>query len=154
MREYDMPIEEQVKSMAKELRALSDAVREGFAIVNEGFANVDKRFDAVDQRFDGVDERLDAVDKRFDGVDQRLDAVDKRLGVVDKRLDTLQMLGEETNAIAKLGLERVQGLRESMDAKFAGAAKHNAEQTELLKATLVHVRKRVERVEKPKRRRA
>ena len=132
MPEYDMPIEEQVKSISKELRALSEAVRAGFAGVNEGFAAVDKRFDAVDKTFDAVDKRFDAL---------------------DKRMDRLQMLGEETKAIAKLGLEGVQGLRESVDEKFAAAATYHAEQTDLLKATLVHVRKRVERVEKRKRRR-
>ena len=109
MAEYEMPIEEQVKSMSKELRALSEAVREGFAAVNGGFAAVDKRFDAVDKRFDAV----------------------------DKRIDKLQVLGEETNAIARLGLEGLQGMRESMDAKFARADKKRDEQIDLLKSATV-----------------
>ena len=132
MAEYDMPIEEQVKSISKELRALSEAVREGFAAVNEGFAAVDKRFAAVDKRFDVVDKRIDSV---------------------DKMMDKLQVLGEETNAIARLGREGLQGMRESMDAKFAKADKKRDEQIDLLKSATVHVRKRVEVVERPKTRR-
>ena len=105
MAEYDMPIEEQVKSIAKELRVLSETMRSGFA----------------------------GIDKRFDGV--------------DNRLDKLQMLGEQTNAIARLSLEGIEGLRESTNAKFAEAAKTNSEQTELLKSLFVHVRKRVDVIE-------
>ena len=112
MAEYDMPIEEQVKSIAKELRVLSETMRSGFA---------------------GIDKRFDGVDKRFDGV--------------DNRLDKLQMLGEQTNAIARLSLEGIEGLRESTNAKFAEAAKANSEQTELLKSLFVHVRKRVDVIE-------
>ena len=132
MSEYEMPIEEQVKSIAKELRAMSEAMREGFA---------------------GVDARFDAVDTRFDAVDTRLDAVDTRLGAVDTRLSKLQVSVEETNATAKLGLEGLDGLRESMDEKFAEVKQTHKEQTALLKSAIVHVRKRVERVERPQRRR-
>ena len=112
MAEYDMPIEEQMKSIAKELRVLSETMRSGFA---------------------GIDKRFDGVDKRFDGV--------------DNRLDKLQMLGEQTNAIARLSLEGIEGLRESTNAKFAEAAKTNSEKTELLKSLFVHVRKRVDVIE-------
>jgi hypothetical protein len=119
MAEYDMPIEEQMKSIAKELRVLSETMRSGFA--------------GIDARFDGVNKRFDGVDKRFDGV--------------DNRLDKLQMLGEQTNAIARLSLEGIEGLRESTNAKFAEAAKANSEQTELLKSLFVHVRKRVDVIE-------
>ena len=141
MAEYEMPIEEQVKSIAKELRGLSEAMREAFETVDKSFGAVEKRFDAVDQKFDAVDQRFDAVDKKIDGVDRRFDAV-------DKRLDKLQMLGEETKAIAKLGLEGIESFRESTDAKFAETAKINAAQTELLTSLSVHLRKRVEVVER------
>ena len=53
---------------------------------------------------------------------------------------------DETHAVAKLGLEGLQGLRESMDAKFEAAAKTSADQTGLLKSVLVHVRQRVDAV--------
>jgi archaellum component FlaC len=154
MAEYDMPIEEQMKSIAKELRVLSETMRSGFAGIDARFDGVNKRFDGVDKRFDGVDKRLDGVDKRLDGVDKRLDGVDKRLDGADKRfdgvdnrLDKLQMLGEQTNAIARLSLEGIEGLRESTNVKFAEAAKANSEQTELLKSLFVHVRKRVDVIE-------
>ena len=111
MAEYEMPIEEQIKLLAKEMRA--------------GFKAVEERFDNVDARFDKV----------------------------DARLETLQMLGEETKAIAKRGLEGIEGLRESTDAKFEDARKASAEQTQLLKSLFVHVRKRVEVIERPKTRR-
>lgn len=111
MREYDMPIEEQMKRLVKTL--------------DERFAKIDERFDQIDKKFDKVDERFDQVMVRLD----------------------------ETKDIAKLGLEGLEGLRESMNTKFAEAAKTNADQTGLLKAVLVHVRNRVEVIERPKPRR-
>ena len=83
----------------------------------------------------------ESVGTRFDSIDTRFDSVDARLTTVDRKIDKVQVLLEDTNAIAKLGLEGLQGLQESTDAKFAAAAKTNAEQTDLLKTVLVHVRK-------------
>jgi hypothetical protein len=60
---------------------------------------------------------------------------------------------EDTHAIAKLGLEGLQGLRESTDARFEAATKTHGEQTGLLNSVLVHVRNRVDRIERPKGRR-
>ena len=122
MTEYEMPMEEQIKLLAKKIDAM------------------DKKFDA---KFEAVDKRFDAVDKKFVAMDEKLDT---KFGEVMVRLD-------ETHAIAKLGLEGFQGLRESMDDKFEAAAKTNADQTEMLKSVLVHVRKRVEVLERPKPRR-
>ena len=56
---------------------------------------------------------------------------------------------DETHAVAKLGLEGLEGLRESMDAKFEAAAKTNADQMGLLKSVLVHVRQRVDASDRP-----
>jgi hypothetical protein len=63
---------------------------------------------------------------------------------------------DQTNATAKLALEGIVGLRESMDAKLEEAKQAHTEQIELLKSVVVHVRKRVEVVErsKPRRRRS
>lgn len=125
MPEYDMPIEEQVKRLAKQL---------------DGFEKrLDEKFDQIDKKFDKVDARFDQIDKKFEKVDERFDQVMVRL--------------EETRDIAKLGLEGLEGLQESMNTKFAAAAKTNADQTGLLKAVLVHVRNRVEVIERPKPRR-
>src|SRR5262245_34546391 len=79
------------------------------------------------------------IDRRFDGVDARLDRIEMRLDKVDET--------------AKFGLEAVEGLRESMDRKFAAADKKHDEQINLLKSLQVHVRKRVEVLERPKARR-
>jgi hypothetical protein len=118
MREYDMPIEEQIKVLVKEVRTFKES-----------------------------------VETRFDSIDAKLTTVDTRITTVDTKIDKMRVLLEDTHAIAKLGLEGLQGLRESTDARFDAAAKSNAEQTDLLKSVLVHVRKRIERVEPPKRRR-
>jgi predicted nuclease with TOPRIM domain len=113
MPEYDMPIEEQVKRLAKQL---------------DGFEKrLDEKFDQIDKKFDKVDARFDQIDKKFEKVDERFDQVMVRL--------------EETRDIAKLGLEGLEGLQT------------NADQTGLLKAVLVHVRNRVEVIERPKPRR-
>ena len=102
-----------------------------------------KKVGSLDEKFDAIDKRFDAIDKRFVAMDQKLDT---KFGEVMIRLD-------ETKAIAKLGLEGLQGLRESMDDKFTAAAKTSAEQTDTLKLVLVHARKRVEVLERPKPRR-
>jgi hypothetical protein len=125
MAEYDMPIEEQIKVLVKEFRNFKESM--------ETFK--------------------ESVETRFDSIDTRFDSIDTKLTTVDRKVDKVQVLLEDTNAVAKLGLEGLQGLRESTDAKFAVAAKTNATQTDLLKSVLVHVRKRVERLEPPKRRR-
>ena len=46
-------------SMKGDIRAIVDAMR-------EGFRRMDERFEAVDKRFEAVDKRFEAVDKRFD----------------------------------------------------------------------------------------
>ena len=56
---------------------------------------------------------------------------------------------DDTHAVAKLGLEGLEGLRESMDAKFEAAAKSSADQMGLLKSVLVHVRQRVDASDRP-----
>jgi hypothetical protein len=107
MAEYDMPIEEQIKQLAREFKTFGS----------------------------------------------KLDTVDRKVDAVDRKVDKVQILLEQTHSVATLGLEGLQGLRESMDEKFESAATHNDEQTELLKSLVVHVRKRVERIEPSKRRR-
>jgi DNA anti-recombination protein RmuC len=102
-----------------------------------------KKVGALDEKFDAMDKKFDAVDKKFDAMDQKFD---------DKFTKIMVRL-EDTHAVAKLGLEGVQGLRESMDEKFEAAAKTNADQTVLLKSLFVHVRKRVDLLERPKPRR-
>ena len=139
MTQYEMPMEEQIKLLVKKVSSL------------------DEKFDALDEKFDGIDKKFDAMDKKFDAVDKKFDAVDKKFDAMDQKLDTkfgeVMVRLDSTHAIAKLGLEGLQGLRESMDDKFAAAAKKSAEQTDLLKSVLVHVRKRVDVLERPKPRR-
>jgi DNA anti-recombination protein RmuC len=93
--------------------------------------------------------KVDSLDKRFDAVDKRFDAVDERFDAVDDKFDQMMVRLDENNAIAKLGLEGLQGLRESTDAKFEAAAKNNADQMGLLKSVLVHVRQRVDAPDRP-----
>jgi len=153
MTQYGMPMEEQIKLLVKKIGSLD----EKFDALDEKFDGIDKKFDGIDKKFDAIDKKFDAMDKKFDAVDKKFDAVDKKFDAMDQKLDTkfseVMIRLDETNAIAKLGLEGLQGLRESMDDKFAAAAKKSAEQTDLLKSVLVHVRKRVDVLERPKPRR-
>lgn len=68
-------------------------------------------------------------------------------------MESMSIQLEDTRQIAKLGLEALEGLRESNDKAHAEMRRDHGNQTDLLKSVLVHVRKRVERVEQPKRRR-
>ena len=146
MREYEMSMEEEIKLLVKKI----DGLDKRFDAVDEKFDGIDKKFDAIDKKFDAMDKKFDAVDKKFDAVDKKFDAMDQKL---DTKFSEVMIRLDETNAIAKLGLEGLQGLRESMDDKFAAAAKKSAEQTDLLKSVLVHVGKRVDVLERPKPRR-
>ena len=142
MAEYEMPMEEQVKLLVKTVASLDKKVGALYG-----------KFDAIDKRFDAVDKRFDAVDTKFDKIDQKFGALDQKFGALDQKFDKMMVRLDDTHAVAKLGLEAVQGLRESMDDNFEKAAKANADQTDLLKSVLVHVRKRVEVLERPKPRR-
>ena len=109
MREYDMPVEEQITLLVREFRTFKES-----------------------------------VETRFDSIDTKLELSDAKLAKIDEKVDRVQTLLEDTHAIGKLGLEGLQGLRESTDERFASAAKTNAEQIGLLKSVVVHVRTRVE----------
>ena len=130
MPEYEMPVEEQLKILVRKFAAFEVTLEE---------------------RFDGVDKRLDRIDGRLDNIDGRLDKVESRLDGVESRLDRIEIRLDDTHSIAKMGLEAVDALRESMNQKFAAAEKRQKEETELLKTVIVHVRKRVEVVERRRR---
>jgi chromosome segregation ATPase len=76
--------------------------------------------------------------------------MDARLGNVEKKVDKLQITSDDTRDMVKLGLEGLEGLRESTAADFKKMSKEHDEQIDLLKITLSHVRKRVARVERRK----
>ena len=128
MREYEMSMEEEIKLLVKKI-------------------------DSLDKRFDAVDEKFDAMDKRFDAMDQKFGTLEGKFGVLDEnvtsKFDQLMVRLDDTHAVAKLGLEGLEGLRESMDAKFEAAAKTSADQMGLLKSVLVHVRQRVDVSDRP-----
>ena len=124
MREYEMPIEEQVSLLLR-------------------------KFGTFETQLDAVDDRLGAVEKKIDTIDRKVDALADDVG-------TLRIQVEDSNRIAKLGLEGLEALRETTEKGFSEVRRDHVEQTDLLKSVLVHVRKRVERVEGvvlPKRRR-
>jgi len=128
MREYEMSMEEEIKLLVKKVDSL------------------DKRFDAVDDKFVAIDKKFDAMDQKFDAMDQKFDTLDKN---VTSKFGQIMVRLDETHAVAKLGLEGLEGLRESMDAKFEAAAKNSADQMGLLKSVLVHVRQRVDASDRP-----
>jgi methyl-accepting chemotaxis protein len=114
---------------------------------------MDARFDSMDARFDSMDARFDSMDARFDSMGAKVNSVSAKVDSIDTTLGSVLMSLDETRQIAKLGLEAVQGLRESNDKAHAEMRRDHDKQTDLLKSVLVHVRKRVERVERPKPRR-
>ena len=87
-----------------------------------------------------------SLDKRFDSIEAKFDTLDKN---VTSKFGQIMVRLDETHAVAKLGLEGLEGLRESMDAKFEAATKNSADQMGLLKSVLVHVRQRVDASDRP-----
>ena len=135
MPEYDMPSEEQIKVLVKEFR--------NFKASMEGFKGSMETFK------DSMETFKESVDTRFDSIDAKLTTVDDKVTSLDTKVDKIQILLDDTRAISKLGLEGLQGLRESTDARFEAATKTHGEQTGLLNSVLVHVRNRGDRVERP-----
>ena len=142
MPEYDMPTEEQIKVLVKEFRNFKGSM-ESFKESMETFK------DSMETFKDSMETFKESVETRFDSIDTKLSTVDAKVTTLDTKIDKIQVLLDDTRAVAKLGLEGLQGLRESTDAKFAAATKINGEQVGLLNSVLVHVRNRVERVERP-----
>lgn len=91
-----MALEQKVNAILEKLETLATA---------EQLKAVNGRLDAHNIRFDRIDERFNSSDKRFDGIDDKL--------------TKLEVGMDEVRSIAKLGLEAVQGLRETTDAGFA-----------------------------------
>jgi len=151
MPEYEMPVEEQLKILVRKFAAFEVTLEKRFDGVDKRLDRIDGRLDNIDGRLDRVDGRLDKVESRLDGIDSRLDGIDSRLDGVDSRLDRIEIRLDDTHAIAKMGLEAVDALRDSTNQKFAAAEKRQKEQTELIKTVIVHVRKRVEVVERRRR---
>ena len=128
--------------------------------IEEQINRLAREFKTFGTKLESIEEKLTTVEdqaKAAQGLLESTHALATQTHALATQTHALanrtHVLLEDTNAVAKLGLEGLQGLRESMDDKLAAAAKHGAEQTELLKALFVHVRKRVERIERPKRRR-
>jgi chromosome segregation ATPase len=153
MAEYDMPVEEQIKVLVKEFRSFKESVETRFDSIDTKLTTVDTKVTTLDTKVTTLDAKVTTLDAKVASLDTSVTTLDTKVTTLDSKIDKVQLLLEDTNAIAKLGLEGLQGLRESTDAKFAAAAKTNGEQTDLLKSVLVHVRKRVEHLERPKRRR-
>jgi len=118
---------------------------------------------ALEQKVDALSEKLDAVLAKLDDTaakddlklfatrnDLKLNAFGSR---VDARLSKLAVGLDEVKELAKSGLEAVQILKESTERSFADATRKHDEQIELLKDVSVHVRKRVERLERTRPRR-
>ena len=132
MREYEMSMEEEIKKLVKKVDSLDKRFDEEFGTIGKKFDGIDKRFDAMDQKFGTLEGKFDTLDKN-----------------VTSKFDKIMVRLDETHAVAKLGLEGIQGPRESMDAKFEAAAKNSADQMGLLKSVLVHVRQRVDAPDRP-----
>ncbi len=120
MAEFEMPIEEQIRSLARQ------------------FGSFEKKLTSVESKLTAVESKLTSVESKLTSGESKLDSISVRL--------------DDTRQVAKLGLEAVQGLRESTDKAHAEMRRDHDNQADLLKSVLVHVRKRVDRVE-PKRRR-
>jgi predicted nuclease with TOPRIM domain len=160
MREYEMSMEQQIKLLVKKVDSLDkrfDAVDEKFDAMDKKFTS---KFDAMDQRFDMMDQKFDVIDQKFDAIDHKFDTMGQKFGALENKVEVLDRNNtskfaqimvrlDETHAVAKLGLEGLEGLRESTDAKFEAAAKNSADQMGLLKSVLVHVRQRVDATDRP-----
>jgi chromosome segregation ATPase len=148
----DMPLEDKIDLLVKE-----------FGTFGTKLDTLDSKVDTLDSRVGTLESKVGTLSSdvgslktEVSSLSSQVNRIDSNVTVMDRKLDKLQIRMDETHQLAKLGLEAVEGLRESTDDRFADMTRQNAEQTDLLKSVLVHVRKRVERIEhvqRPKRRR-
>ena len=101
MAEFEMPVEEQIRSLAKR------------------FGAFETKLDTIDSRLASIDSRLDSQESRQGRMDSRQDQMDLKLTSIDSKLDSISVRLEDTRQIAKLGLEALEGLRESDDKAHA-----------------------------------
>jgi len=155
-----------------------DFLVEKFGTFETKLNALDTKVDTVDKKVDGVDAKVDALGVRVGALETGLAAVetglnsvkahvgtldsnvsslgsavgklDARMGTVEKKVDRLMVTGERTQDLVELSLEGLAGLRETTAAGFKTMAEEHAEQIGLHKTTLLHLRKRVERVERRK----
>jgi hypothetical protein len=84
---------------------------------------------------------MERVETRMEGVETRMEAFENRV----------MIRFEEVERIGRLSFEAVEALRETTDRGFADVRTDHQEQVTLLHTAVKHVRRRVERVERPAR---
>lgn len=135
MAEYEMPIEEQVSLLVKK------------------FGSFERRLDSIDTKLESIETKVESIDTRVDSIDAKVNSIDARVKTVETIVSETAIRLDQTHDVAKLGLEAVEGLRESMERRSDAMKELIQSDHNLLTAVMVHVRKRVERVEQPKGRR-
>jgi chromosome segregation ATPase len=110
-----------------------------------------------------VEEKIDTLIKRFDSLETKFDSLETRVGSLETKVGSLEggvkslesrmkIEFEETRRVIGLGFERVDLLEESMGRRFDEVTGKLDDVKTLHEAAIVHVRKSVEKVEKPRRR--
>ena len=149
MADYEMAMEEQVRQLVKQFGALATKVDN----VGTRLDSFGTTLDSFGTRLDSIESKLTTVDEKVATVDQKVATVGQKVAAVDKKVDRVQILLEETNSMARLGLEGIEGLRESTDQKFAELSKQVDDRFGVVESALVDVRKRVGKIEPTKTRR-
>ena len=167
MAKRDMAIEKQLDFLVEKFGTFETKLN----ALDARFSTLDAKIDTVDKKVDGVDAQVGALatrvgaletgisglkahvstlDSNVSSLGSAVGKLDARMGTVEKKVDKLQVTGEHTQELVKLSLEGLEGLRESTAAGFTTMAKDHSDQIDLHKTTLVHLRKRVQRVERRK----
>jgi hypothetical protein len=112
---------------------------------------------SVEKKIELLAEKIDALTVKTDALTVKTDGLTSDLGGIRSDLDQLSakvFVGfEESHRLMKVSLEGLGALRETTDARFDTMSDEHAKQFDLLTKFGVHLRRRVERIDPPPRRR-
>jgi hypothetical protein len=112
---------------------------------------------SVEKQIELLAEKIDALTVKTDALTVKTDDLTSDVGGIRSDLDQLSAkvsVGfEESHRLMKVGFEGLGALRETTDARFDSMSDEHAKQFDLLTKFGVHLRRRVERIDPPPRRR-
>ena len=99
-----------------------------------------------------VEAKIDKLAERFDRVESRLDSLEQTVGALATRFDRFEgkvkVEFEDTRHLIRLGFEKMEGFEQSVGGRFDTVDKKLDDLKIVHDAAIIHVRKRVEGVEK------
>jgi uncharacterized protein YoxC len=156
----DMSVEKKIELLAEKIDALTvktDALTVKTDALTVKTDALTVKTDALTVKTDALTVKTDALTVQTDALTVQTDGLASDVGGIRSDLDQLSArvsVGfEESHRLMKVSLEGLGALRETTDARFDTMSDEHSKQFDLLTKFGVHLRRRVERIDPPPRRR-